>query len=141
VGSIQFFSEEIEFNLSKPDKVKSWIKKVIEAESKILTSLNFIFCSDEYLHKINTQFLNRDYYTDVITFDYSEKLNEIEGEVYISVARVQENSLSLQQDYHHEIRRVLIHGVLHLLGFNDSSDIEQLAMRKKEEACLSLLDQ
>ena len=140
MGSIQFFAEEIEFNLPQPNKIKGWIKKVIEKESKSLTSLNFIFCSDEYLHKINTEFLNRDYYTDVITFDYSENPDEIEGEVYISIYRVQENSSSLQQNFQEELHRIIIHGVLHLLGFNDTSDIEQLAMRKKEEACLSLLE-
>lgn len=104
-----------------------------------MKELNYIFCSDIFLHEINKTYLGHHTYTDIITFDYSEKnSHEIEGEIYISVDRVKENAVTYQKTFHQELHRVIIHGVLHLLGYGDKTGEEQKEMRKKEEACLSL---
>jgi rRNA maturation RNase YbeY len=110
----------------------------VKKERKKLTSLNYIFCSDLYLLKINQEYLKHDTLTDIITFDYSQKSN-LEGEVYISIERVKENSEIFKRPFAEELHRVIIHGLLHLIGYADKSDAEKAQMRKKEEACLSLL--
>ena len=105
----------------------------------MLSNINYIFCSDDYLLTINQEHLNHDYYTDIITFDLSEKENNIESDIFISIDRVKENAKNNHVKFHIELYRVLIHGVLHLLGFNDKNEEEKLIMREKEDACLSLL--
>jgi rRNA maturation RNase YbeY len=135
---ICYFTEDIEFNLQNPDKISEWISIVIANENHTLESLNYIFCSDPFLLSINQEYLNHDFFTDIITFDQSEKSQIIEGEIYISIDRVRENSLAYSKSFNTELHRVMVHGVLHLLGFKDGSDIEKEQMRKKEEACLSL---
>lgn len=99
--------------------------------------LNYIFCSDDYLLAINNQFLNHDTYTDIITFGLGET-GDIEGEIYISVPRVRENARTAGLAFHDELDRVIIHGVLHLLGYSDKTPRRKALMRKKEDACLSL---
>ena len=136
--SIHFFSEDIDFELSHTSPITTWIKEVIELEKRQVAGLNFVFCSDKYLVQLNQQYLNREYLTDVITFDNSES-EEIQGDVYISIQRVRENSTLFEDGFHRELARVMIHGVLHLLGFKDGSDKQKQLMRKKEEASLSLL--
>ena len=138
MSKISFFQEDTDFSLSETDSLIQWIGKIIIKEESRLEALNFIFCSDEHLHKINVEYLNHDTYTDIITFDNSEDANSIEGDIFISVDRVKENSGNLKVDFIDELHRVIIHGVLHLIGYNDKTDEERKTMRKKEEACLSL---
>jgi rRNA maturation RNase YbeY len=118
---------------------KIWIKNVLEAYKKTAGSIFFLFCSDEALLKINQQFLNHDYYTDVITFNQSSSENVISGEIYISVDRILANAALLKLDFSQELHRVLIHGILHLIGFNDTTERERKEMRKREQISLSLL--
>ncbi len=136
---INFFYEDISFRLNQPENTKKWIAAIVQAEDYLLTELNYIFCSDTYLHKINLDFLNHDTYTDIITFDHNEtEKQEIQGEIYISIDRVKENAGTYKKPFEQELHRVIIHGVLHLLGYQDKSEAEKKEMRKKEEACLSL---
>ena len=136
---VHFFYEDTTFRLTQTRKTSAWIKEVISREEYFLKELNYIFCSDIFLHEINKTYLGHHTYTDIITFDYSEKnSHEIEGEIYISVDRVKENAVTYQKTFHQELHRVIIHGVLHLLGYGDKTGEEQKEMRKKEEACLSL---
>jgi probable rRNA maturation factor len=136
--SITFFSEGIDFKIPKPLATKSWIQKVIRKEKRKLSSLAYIFCSDEFLSQINLDYLKHSTLTDIITFNYSEANGPIEGEVYISIPRVRENCLIYKTKFDEELHRVMIHGVLHLLGYSDKKPREKALMRKKEEACLSL---
>lgn len=135
---IHFFSEEIPFTLSNPKKHSSWLINIIESHHKKVANLNYIFCSDEYLLQINKAHLNHDFYTDIITFDSSESRDEIEGDIFISIDRVEENASKLQVTFDNELARVMAHGILHLLGFDDKTPGEKKIMREKEEACLSL---
>jgi rRNA maturation RNase YbeY len=136
---VNFFSEQTRFKLSNPRKTVSWIKSVIKKEGCVLNSLNYVFCSDEYLKQINIQFLNHGTYTDIITFNYNPSEVEIEGEIYISIDRVRENAKTFETSFQTELHRVIIHGVLHLIGFNDKSKTEKATMREKEDSYLSLL--
>lgn len=137
MAQIQFFSEQIKFKLPNPRKTSSWIKAIIKKEKATLEYINYIFCSDEYLRELNIQYLNHETYTDIITFNYGIGKN-IEGDIYISIDRIKENASNFEVDFNIELRRVIIHGVLHLLGYNDKSKTEKAAMRKKEDTCLSL---
>lgn len=138
MASINFFSQKPRFKLSNPKKTSSWIKKTIDKEGAKLISLNYIFCSDEYLADINVQFLKHNTLTDIITFNYNPSKTEIEGEIYISVDRVRENAQTFETDFQTELNRVIIHGVLHLLGYNDKNKSQKKAMREKEDSYLSL---
>ena len=138
MASINFFSQKPRFKLSNPKKISSWIKKTIEKEGASLISLNYIFCSDEYLGDINIQFLKHKTLTDIITFNYNPSKTEIEGEIYISIDRVRENAQTFETDFQAELNRVIIHGVLHLLGYNDKTKSQKKFMREKEDSYLSL---
>ncbi|MBN2664720.1 MAG: rRNA maturation RNase YbeY [Bacteroidales bacterium] len=129
------FHSSTNFKISNKKILKSWIKSVCADFNKQVTDLNFIFMSDEELLQMNIKYLNHDYYTDVITFNYCED-DIISGDVYISVDRVKENALSLNQSFLQELYRVIIHGVLHLLGFEDHSIKEKLIMRDLENRSL-----
>lgn len=110
-------------------------------EGRTLELLNIIFCSDNYLLKINTEYLNHNTLTDIVTFDQSNSTADgLEGDIYISIERVKENAQMLQQSFDDELCRVMIHGVLHLIGYTDKSARAKIAMRKKEDAYLSLLN-
>ena len=135
---LKFFSEEIDFKLPFPQKTSKWIKTISESEGYDLGDLNYIFCSDEYLLEINKQYLDHDYYTDIITFDNSEEDGRIEGDIYISVDRVKENAVDFGTDSDTEMRRVLIHGLLHLMSYTDTSEELKIQMRAKEDECLQL---
>lgn len=139
MAGINYFSQKPRFKLKNPNKTSAWIRKVIKKEGKSLQSLNYVFCTDEYLREMNIQFLKHKTYTDIITFNYNPSEAEIEGEIYISIDRVRDNADTFQTDFQTELNRVIIHGVLHLLGFNDKTKAEKTAMREKEDACLSLL--
>jgi probable rRNA maturation factor len=135
---IRFHSEITGFKPLSPLIRRRWIEQVIRAEKKSPGNLNFIFCSDPYLLDINVRYLNHDYYTDVITFDYSSG-KTVAGDIFISIDRVKDNALTEKQDFETELSRILIHGVLHLLGYSDKGSIPKAQMRKKEDKYLSLL--
>lgn len=139
MASINFFSQKPRFKLSNSKKISSWIKKTIEKEDASLISLNYVFCSDDYLGDINIKFLKHKTLTDIITFNYNPSKTEIEGEIYISVDRVRENAQTFETDFQTELNRVIIHGVLHLLGYNDKNKSQKKVMREKEDSYLSLL--
>jgi rRNA maturation RNase YbeY len=135
--SIRFFTEDISFSLKNKGLVRKWIKQTIIDESHKLRELNFIFCSDQYLLSINQQFLNHDTYTDIITFDNSDKEGLIIGDIFISVDRVQENAESFKTKLEDELQRVMIHGTLHLLGYPDKGKEAKAIMTQKEDFYLS----
>lgn len=135
---INFHGEDVKIPVFINEKnIEAWLQQVAEKENQRIGELNFIFCSDNHLLQINQDFLNHDYFTDIITFDYSEE-NEISGDIFISLDRVEENAEQYQSTYEHELRRVMAHGCLHLLGYGDKSEDEQKLMTLKEEASLSL---
>jgi len=123
------FLEKI--SLNNKLKIRNWIKQSIQEEDFKLLSINVILCSDEYILEVNKKFLNHDYYTDVITFDYS-KNKEISGDIFISVDRIKENSITNKVTFDNELLRILIHGTLHLCGYTDSSPSEKELMTQKE---------
>ncbi|SNS46367.1 rRNA maturation RNase YbeY [Ekhidna lutea] len=137
--AIQFYSEETDFSLTKPTETSDWITEVIRAHDHKLSEISYVFCSDDYLLEINKEHLKHDYYTDIITFDNSEEEGIIESDIFISIDRVRENAQTQSTSFEHELNRVMIHGVLHLLGFGDKTEEQQKVMREKEDACLSLL--
>lgn len=137
--SILFFSEDVDFPKLKKRKTTNWIKQIIRLHNSIVGDISFIFCSDSYLLSVNKQYLNHDYYTDIITFDYVDN-RVISGDIFISVERVAENAASFNTDLDNEMSRVIIHGVLHLLGFKDKTDQESKAMREKEDFCIKILE-
>ena len=111
--------------------MKNWIQEVIRLNKHQTGHLSFVFCTDDYLLEVNKKFLNHDYYTDIITFDYSES-NTVSGDLIISIDRVKENALTHQCSFNLELNRVIIHGVLHLLGFSDKTDDQISKMRELE---------
>lgn len=138
-AKINFFSEEIDFKLKNKKKLRHWIEGTILAENYILKEVNYIFCSDAYLLKINQDYLQHDTYTDIITFDNSELENEIVSDIFISIKRVSENASTYQLTLLEELYRVMIHGVLHLSGYKDKSAKDKKLMREKENFYLSQL--
>jgi probable rRNA maturation factor len=138
MSTISFFSEDIDFELIDESNYISWLQNVVESENKISGELSFVFCDDEYLHKINLQYLNHDTYTDIITFDYTES-GVIAGDIFISIDRVKENALLYNKPFKNELSRVIVHGVLHLAGYKDKSEEESILMRSKEDFYLNLL--
>ncbi len=136
--SIQYFNEDISFPKVKKRIITDWIKKVIVAEGKEVGDISFISCSDEYLLEVNKKFLDHDYYTDVITFDYVEN-DIVSGDIFISIDRIKANSVEFKCDFTNEFLRILIHGVLHLIGFGDKSKTESDVMRGKEDFYLARL--
>lgn len=143
MAGIDFFNQDISFKIPRPRKTRQWIREVISRENRELGQINYILCSDRYLLSINEQYLKHKTLTDIITFDNSEGEgeNQIEGDIFISVERVKENAEELQTGLDEELHRVMIHGVLHLIGYKDRTPQEKAAMRKKEDACLSLREQ
>ena len=136
--SINFFEEDISFKLKNKTGVKQWIKTSIEAEGYKLKELNYIFCSDEYLLKINQQYLDHDTYTDIVTFDNSEKDRVIEGDIFISIDRIRENALKFNSGEVNELHRVIIHGALHLLGYQDKTAEKKKIMTSREDHYLAV---
>ena len=135
--AIFFSTENIDFELVDEPKVKKWILAVVGAQGKRVGNLNYLFCDDSYLINVNRTYLNHDTYTDIITFDYVEG-NVVSGDILISVERVRENATLFNSSFEQELRRVIIHGVLHLLGQADKSDEDAAEMRRKEESALAL---
>lgn len=136
--AIGFNVEEIKYNFKDKLVRKGWLKEVIKDAGKMIGEINYIIVSDEYLLQINQQYLKHDTYTDIITFDYCED-NKVSGDMYISIDRVRENAINFNVTEEHELNRVLVHGLLHLLGQKDKTKSDALEMRRKEELWLSKL--
>ena len=134
----------IQFNFLEPidlrdrTRLKRFLASLFKKEGKQLNELQYIFCSDDYLLDINRQYLNHDYYTDIITFDLSEKGQSINAEIYISVDRVRENAREFGSSLRQELHRVIFHGALHLCGYKDKTSVQEKEMRKMEEKYLTL---
>jgi probable rRNA maturation factor len=134
--AINFFAEDIKPTLKDKLGKKIWLKQLALQEKKRIAELNYIFCSDAYLHQMNVQYLGHDALTDIITFDHSEKEGLIVGDIYISWERVVENAIEYSPSAEHELLRVLSHGLLHLCGYSDKSEVETLQMRAKEDGAI-----
>ncbi|MBK5214008.1 MAG: rRNA maturation RNase YbeY [Flavobacteriaceae bacterium] len=131
------FNFETEFELKNQSELKKWISEIIVSEGFEFGEIIYVFCDDDFLHKLNVEFLNHDTLTDIISFDY--KLGkQLNGEIYISVERVAENAQDFQTNFEDELHRVMIHGILHFCGYNDKSDLEESTMRRKEEKSLEI---
>jgi probable rRNA maturation factor len=126
------FNYENDFELQNEDQISTWISKVILSENKKEGDINYIFCDDEYLLNLNEQYLDHDTLTDIISFDYSVG-NELHGDIFISVERVQDNATDFNVTFDEELKRVLVHGILHYCGYKDKSESEEQVMRQKEE--------
>ncbi|MES2519515.1 MAG: rRNA maturation RNase YbeY [Bacteroidota bacterium] len=135
---IIFFNEDVNLKLQGKNNFKAWLKKVAEKEGFKIKDLNYIFCTDEYLHKINLEYLDHDTYTDIVTFDNSEDEDTIEGDIFISIERVKENSQTLNTVFEEELKRVIVHGILHLFGYDDHSPEDKAEMRRLETEYISL---
>lgn len=131
--------DNLDFSFEKGTEVKNWIKKVLKQEGKTAGNISYFFCTDNYLLKINQQFLKHDFYTDIITFDYSDK-RKAEGEIFISIERVKENAAKFKQPFQKELMRATIHGILHLCGYKDKSPADKKNMRAKENQSLATMN-
>ena len=131
------FNYESEFTLSNEALFSDWISRVLLSENREEGDVNYIFCDDDYLHKINVEYLDHDTLTDVISFDYSVG-NEINGDIFISVERVMDNAKDYNVSFEEELKRVVIHGVLHYCGYKDKTPADELLMRQKEDEKLLL---
>lgn len=136
---INFFSEGIEFNLKNKTALKKWIHDCIQLEGMEYTTISIIFTSDEYLKSLNVSYLNKKYLTDVITFPYSSE-SPISGDVFISIDRVKENAATYNQTFETELYRIIIHGILHLLGYKDKIEKDKANMTYKENKYVKLAD-
>ncbi|MCU0400073.1 MAG: rRNA maturation RNase YbeY [Algoriphagus sp.] len=136
--AINFFTEDVKFNLPEKQKRKTWLKQIANSENFKVGELNYIFCSDEYLYQINVDYLNHHTYTDIITFDNSEEEKLIEGDIFVSIDRVKENAQKLKQEESSELSRVISHGLLHLMGYKDKSKTDAEVMRSKEAFAIEL---
>jgi probable rRNA maturation factor len=135
---IQFFFTDRKITLANRTALKSFIASIFKREKKCAISLTYVFCSDEYLLDINKQFLQHDYYTDIITFDLSSIKEQIEGDIYISIDRVKDNAEQLCTTLKQELHRVIFHGILHLCGHKDKKPVDKKKMRALEEKYLKL---
>ena len=136
---IRFFNEDVSYKLTQKQAIRQWLKQQAEAEGYSVGDLNYIFCSDDHVLQVNRDYLQHDFYTDIITFDQSEEGEKIEGDIFISVDRVVDNANQLAVTAEQEMRRVLAHGLLHLCGYGDKTDEEATQMRAKEDEWLSRL--
>ena len=128
------FSYQTPITIKDATKVKLLLHKVVKAEGFILDTLSIVFTSDEFLYDMNIKYLHHDYYTDIITFDYSNKKNKlINGELYISIHRAQENAKIVKASLQHELRRLMVHGLLHLCGYNDTNPSDKVSMSTRED--------
>jgi rRNA maturation RNase YbeY len=137
MSKINFHSTDKPFVFPQKRKLKLFLEDIFKKEKKKIQQLDYIFCSDEYLLQINQQFLQHDYYTDIITFDLSETKSVTYGEIYISLDRVKDNAIQIKSSYKTELLRVIIHGILHLCGYKDKTKAQKQEMREKEEFYLS----
>ena len=131
-----YYHSECDFQLKDNESITKWLEDAISTENKELGEINYIFCDDQYLLKKNQEYLQHDTFTDIITFDYTEK-NRLSGDIFISIERVKENAITFAVPFEAELRRVIIHGVLHLMGYADKSEEDTETMRSKENFYLS----
>lgn len=136
---IRFFSEDVCFDFNQKLLTKRWLKLVAEAEQRNIGDINIIFCSDPYILDINIQYLQHYYYTDIITFDYCEG-DVLSGDLFISIDSVRDNSSEFSSSFNDELNRVIVHGLLHLIGYDDHIDEDITVMRSKEDFYLCLRD-
>jgi len=134
------FNSQNDFSLQEEDRIKLWLERIAQKEGLEIDELGYVFCSDEYLLEINKQYLNHDTYTDIVTFDYSAN-SVLNGELYISTERVQDNSTDFNVSFDTELRRVMAHGLLHMCGYGDKTEDEISVMRSKEEQYLKLWEE
>lgn len=137
-ASIQFHKADVRFRLLKQNELRIWLVSVAKKEGFKVESINIILCSDEYLYQMNVSYLKHKTYTDIITFDYSQRKSPLSGELYISIERVMDNADNLGVKASEELHRVMVHGVLHLCGYGDKTASDKALMRKKEDFYLSL---
>lgn len=134
-SALSFYQEDISFEFLSEDEIAEWVESTITDEKHKLGEVSVIFCSDEYLLKINREHLDHDYYTDIITFQYTD--DPISGDLFISVDRVRDNADHLKTSFQQELHRVIIHGILHLCGYKDKGESDEKLMRQKEDLYLS----
>jgi rRNA maturation RNase YbeY len=135
---ITFNCDDVSFEWADENIISDWLLSIAQKEKVEIESLSYVYCSDEQLLEMNRQHLDHDYYTDIITFDLSET-DAIEGEIYISLDRIKDNAQQFQVSFEEELCRVMSHGLLHLIGYDDHTDADKTEMRAKETFCLSLL--
>lgn len=131
------FNYECDFTLENEEAISTWLSAVIVSEKKKEGEINYIFCDDEYLHKINMEYLNHDTLTDIISFDYSVG-NELNGDIFISIERVQDNANDFNVSFEEELKRVIVHGVLHYCGYKDKDEESERLMRSKEDEKIAM---
>ncbi len=131
LAQILFYSEDTPFVLGKSEEITETLVKFVEEQDNRCGSINYIFCSDDYLLKLNQDYLNHDYYTDILSFQMDD--DPIQGDIYISIDRVDENARDMKVPFEDELYRVISHGILHFLGYKDKSEVEIQIMRKKED--------
>ncbi len=136
---INFFNENISYVIRKKKALRNWISKTIEMEGRVAGSLNFILCDDDYLSAMNLKYLKHKSLTDILTFPTDEESGLLCGDIFISLTRVRENAILFDQRIEEELHRVMIHGIMHLIGYRDSSKREKEFMRRKEDFYLSVL--
>lgn len=134
---VHYFNQDISFRFPEKRLTSRWLKAVAEAEGKRIGDISIIFCSDNYLLEVNKKYLKHDFFTDIITFDYCEG-NTLSGDLFISIDSVRANSAFYETEFHVELLRVIVHGLLHLMGYDDHSDEDITQMRAKENASLRL---
>lgn len=137
MADVSFHSEQTDFTVSNPEQIASWLEETCHAEGKQLTELGIIFCSDDYLLEMNRKHLDHDYFTDIITFDYCED-SFVSGDLFISIDRIAENASNFGVKILDELHRVMVHGVLHLIGYSDKGEVAKIQMTSKEDFYLSL---
>src|SRR6187431_1831975 len=133
------FNYESEFTLENEEAIATWLSAVIVSENKTEGEINYIFCDDEYLHKINVEYLDHDTLTDIISFDYTVG-NELNGDIFVSVERVEDNAKDFNVSFEEELKRVLAHGILHYCGYKDKTDNDAELMRSKEDEKIAMFN-
>jgi rRNA maturation RNase YbeY len=137
---VSYFTEDIAFRFKEKRITSRWLKAVAESEGKRLGDIGIIFCSDNFLLNVNKEYLKHNFFTDIITFDYTEG-DKLSGDLFISIDSVRANAAFYEQEFHVELRRVIVHGLLHLMGYDDHSDEDITQMRAKENAALILREE
>jgi rRNA maturation RNase YbeY len=137
--TVNFFNENTQFVLREKRKIRAWIQNTIESEGKVGKSVNFVFCDDDYLSELNIKYLKHNTLTDILTFPQEEENGLISGDIFISVPRIKENAILYNVPFTEEVHRVMIHGILHLAGYRDSTKSEKAEMKVKEDFYLSQL--
>jgi probable rRNA maturation factor len=136
--NISFRLQDVKFTLKDKQVLRNWVALVASNEEFSIAPINYVFCSDGHLLEMNKQFLNHNYFTDIITFDYTEG-KRLSGDIFISIDRVADNAKTYKSTFECELHRVMIHGVLHLMGYKDKTPADEKKMRQKENAALKLL--